>query len=103
MRPVLHGDVVTAARALLAAPPLLRGMLAERLVAEACWADIWRKRLRRAHPTWGDGTLEAAARRRALAREPFLNDADYCACMMLVFEALLARRRAGRAISRKRN
>jgi len=91
MRPVVHADVVTAARALLAAPEEARAGLAARLIAEAGAADRWRLRTGRRHPLWGNGTLAAAAHRRALAREPALDDRDYCACLLRVFAALLAR------------
>ena len=92
MRPVLHGDVVTAARALYARPPGQRTALAARLIEEADRADSFRRTSGRRHPVWGDGTLLSAAARCDLAPEPFLDEADYCDCMMIVFEALMERR-----------
>lgn len=97
MRPVLHGDVTAAARALYLLPEEERGSALARLMDEARWADAYRKRTGRAHPFWGDGSLMAAALRRPVAKEPVLSDADYCRCLIRVFEALVARRAQPRA------
>ena len=95
MRRVLHGDVTAAARALLAAPPAGRAGLLARLLAEAEAADAYRLATGRAHPRWGTGSLMSAALARPVAREPFLDDPDYAACLIQVFAALVAR--AGQA------
>lgn len=97
MRPVLHGDVVAAARALLAVAEADRDALSERMLDEAGWADACRKRTGRAHPVWGDGSLMAAALRRGPPPEPLLNDTEYCTCLIRVLEAVVARRLALRA------
>ncbi len=99
MLPVLHGDAVTAARALLAAPECERAGLIAQLLIRADQADIYRRRRRKLHPFWGDGSLEGAARKVPLCREPFLDQPDYCACLIAVFEAIL-RFRAGPARGR---
>ena len=91
MRPVGHGDVSAAACALLAAPRAARPALLARLLAQAETADAYRRELGRLHPLWGNGSLMGAARGQRRAREPFLDDPDYAACMVLVFEALVAR------------
>jgi hypothetical protein len=101
MLPVLHGDVVTAARVLLAAPRPERGRMLARMLEEADWADAFRRRTGRIHRLWGDGSLRAAAAARPRAAEPPLDDPDYCRCLLLVFEALLARR-AGLSRRRRR-
>ncbi|MCC6304093.1 MAG: hypothetical protein IT545_02730 [Rhodobacteraceae bacterium] len=92
MRPVLHGDVVAAARALRLAPLGARAALIGRLIAEADLADRWRRRTGRAHPRAGNGSLMAAAAAWPQAPEPFLSDADYLDCLRIVIEALIARR-----------
>ncbi|WGW02523.1 DUF7742 family protein [Tropicibacter oceani] len=93
MRPVLPGDVSAAARALLAVPASARGGLARRLVLQADAADRYRRRLGKAHPFWGNGTLMAAALGRGAARdEPRLDDPDYAECFIAVLNALLDRR-----------
>ncbi|MGD9862291.1 MAG: hypothetical protein AB7S99_03670 [Pseudodonghicola sp.] len=95
MRPVLHGDLSSAARALLAVPPAARAGLCARLLEQAEQADAFRLRNGRLHPRWGNGSLMAAARRQPLADEPGLDDPDYCRCVAMVLRALIARR-AGR-------
>lgn len=95
MRPVLHADLVSAARALLAVPEAMRAGLAERLIAEAEAADRYRRRLGRRHPRWGDGTLAAAAAGRAMAPETRLDAQEYCGCLIAVLSTLRERRRSG--------
>lgn len=91
MRPVLHGDVVAAARALLPLPEAERPAAMARLLAEADAADRYRRRMGRVHRLWGNGSLMAAAMARPLPPEPFLADPDYLRCLIVVLEALLAR------------
>jgi len=91
MRRVLHGDVVAAARVLLAAPPPGRARLLARMLKEAEAADAHRRRTGRAHPLWGTGSLMSAASPRRRAREPYLDDPDYAACLAMVFDALVRR------------
>ena len=91
MRPVQHGDVSAAARALLAAPAGARPGLMQRMLVEAEAADRYRRRFRRSHAAWGNGTLMASALSRPAAPEPRLDDKDYLDCQHLVIEALLQR------------
>jgi hypothetical protein len=91
MRPVLHGDVTMAGLALLAAPPGARARLLARMLDEADLADQFRSETGKAHPVWGTGSLMSAAMARPRAREPYLDDPDYAACLAQVFEALVAR------------
>ncbi|KAA8614017.1 DUF7742 family protein [Salipiger aestuarii] len=88
MRPVLHGDLVAGARALLCVPRGLRWRAARDLVAQADAADRYRRRLCRIHPDWGNGTLMAAALGRPHAPERRLDDPDYADCLILVLEAV---------------
>ena len=92
MRQVLHGDVVAAARVLFAVPDAARAGLLARMLDEAHWADLYRKRTERAHPVWGDGSLMTAALRRAPPPEPTLSDRRYCSCLVQVLQAVLERR-----------
>ncbi|MFT5001409.1 MAG: hypothetical protein ACI861_002490 [Paracoccaceae bacterium] len=89
MRPILHGDVVASARALLAVDEAKRCRLMQRLISEASLADVYRRHRGRAHPMWGDGSLEVAASSHDLMPEPYLDEVDYCQCMCVVFEALI--------------
>lgn len=99
MRRVLYGDVRAAARALLAVPEEARERLLTRLFAEAEAADAHRLETGRAHPHYGTGSLMSAALSHRVAREPYLDDPTYAACMAEVFEALVER--AGQGPSRR--
>ena len=91
MRPVLLGDVVSAARALLAVAPSERpGRLASLLFAADKAERHWRQ-VGRSHPRCGDGSLMAAALASGASPEPSLDNADYCRCLVLVLNALAAR------------
>lgn len=89
MRPVLHGDVSNAARALLNVPRGARATLCARLIAEAEMADRFVRRTGRAHPFWGNGSLMSAARQRPLSDEPGFDDLSYCQCFEIVLQALI--------------
>lgn len=98
MRPVLHGDVSAAARALLAVPQPDRGALCVRMIHEAELADRHLERTGKLHPVYGNGSLMAVARNRALANEPGFDDLQYCRCFKMVLH-LLARFQASRTRS----
>ncbi|MBE1284716.1 MAG: hypothetical protein GJ676_15500 [Rhodobacteraceae bacterium] len=89
MRPLLHGDVVAAARVLLLCPPDIRQDICDRMIREAQAADIYARRTKRLHPLWGNGSLMSAARKRLLAAEPTFDSVDYCACFELVLRRLV--------------
>jgi len=93
MRPVLHGDVVAAARALYQVEAGVRADALEDLFQRAAWADDFRKRTGRVHPVWGDGSLMAVALGRDTPPEPLSSDSAYCDCLAMVFEGLVAWRR----------
>lgn len=90
MRPILYGDVVCAARALLELPEAAQRVALRAMLARAAAADAYRKRFGRVHPDWGNGSLMGVARRRPLRPEPALDDPFYCRCLSLVFEELAA-------------
>jgi hypothetical protein len=91
VRPILHGDVSNAARALLRVPAQLRADLCDRMIAEAEAAYRHAQSTRQMHPLWGNGSLMSAARKRPLANEPGFDDVDYCGCFSMVLEALIRR------------
>ncbi|PYE85726.1 hypothetical protein [Pseudoroseicyclus aestuarii] len=93
MRPLLPGDMDQAVRALLAVPEARRAALAGRLILRAHAADKWRKRLRRPHPLWGDGSLMAASMRAPQAGWRGRFDADWCAALAVLLAALAEWRR----------
>lgn len=90
MRPVLPGDVPAVARALLMVPGPERLALCRRIFGGAAEAAVHCRLVGRLHPRWGDGSLSAAARRYALADEPFLDDPHYLDCTRLVLRELAA-------------
>lgn len=92
MRPVLIGDVIAAARVLAPLPRGQRAGALRALLARADLADRHRKRLGRAHPRWGNGSLMAAAHAEAPPPEPFLDDPAYLEALICVLWALRARR-----------
>ena len=103
MRPVLHSDIVAAARVLLALPKEGRLQAMRKMLERAGAADLYRKRFRKHHPDWGNGSLMAVAMRYKMRPEPFMDDLDYCRCLMLVFESLLSWRCEKAALNRTRN
>lgn len=90
MRPVLHGDAVAAARALLLVPRADRLHAMHTYLARADAADRYRKRFGRAHPCWGNGALMAVVQGEGEPPEPPLDASEYCRCLAEVFLALAA-------------
>tara|TARA_R110002110_G_scaffold55242_9_gene157856 strand:+ start:2396 stop:2689 length:294 start_codon:yes stop_codon:yes gene_type:complete len=88
MRPVLMSDVTAMARALMLVAPAARGALGDRIIRKAQAADRYTRRLKRVHPTWGNGTLRAAAQSERLARETTFDDPAYSGAVRDVFRAL---------------
>jgi hypothetical protein len=91
MRPLLHGDIANAARALLQVPNDARRALCLRMISEAEAADAYCQGVGHLHPFWGNGSLMSAARKRILADEPTFDDLDYCACFEMILRALIDR------------
>ena len=91
LRPVLPQDVSTLARALLAVPQSERARLCRRILKMAALARDHMHQTGRLHPVWGDGSLDAAARRHDLQPEPFWDDPDYLSCLILALRALRRR------------
>ena len=99
---MLHGDVVAAALVLLRLPGSARSEVMRDMLEQAAAADLYRKRLGKGHPAWGNGSLMAVAMRRERAKEPFLDDPEFCRCLITVFSELLAWRAERAIFSRKR-
>lgn len=93
MRPVTYSDVSFAARALWAVSVPLRQDLCAQMFYEAEIADRFTRRLGKAHPRWGRGTLAETALWRCLALDPGSDDPDYCTCVTQVLEQFAARSR----------
>ncbi|MBE0414643.1 hypothetical protein [Yoonia sp.] len=92
MRAVQLADIECAMRHLLQVPPAQRRAAMADLLARADSADRYRKRLRRRHPDFGDGTLMAAAMGQGVAPRPAACDAQVLACLDIVITVLRARK-----------
>jgi hypothetical protein len=57
VRPVLVADILALARVLQTVTSAERTGVAERLVAEAQAADVFRQKFGRSHASWGDGSI----------------------------------------------
>ena len=88
MRPILHGDATSAARALMAAAPEARIDLLVRMLREAEIADRHVLETRSVHPQFGNGTLMAAARKHPLLPEPDFDNDTYAECFAIVLYGL---------------
>lgn len=92
MRTILHGDIIAAARALLAVPLDARVGLLETMIRQADAAHHFHKRLAKPHPVWGNGSLMARANFEPQIAEPFASDIDYLQTLQLVIAAIICRR-----------
>jgi len=96
MQRVLHQDVVALARCLLRVPEAGRAAYAARCVEVAFTGDMWRRAVGRAHPLFGDGTLQSACLGLPRGREGALDEPEYAACWITAIYAVLeARSTAG--------
>ncbi|MBM9595199.1 DUF7742 family protein [Roseitranquillus sediminis] len=100
MRRIMHGDAVAAARALLAVPRDRRAWVMHRMLAETREAEQCRRETGHAHPVWGDGSLMAAALRRAVSAEPPLEDPSYCRVLAYVYLSLAHQAEGGLPLDR---
>ena len=87
MRPLMHGDLVTAGRALLTVPPACRQAHINTLVIRSRAADKYRKQYGKCHPEWGEGSLMSCARHYSQPPEPVLSNPDYAQALRCVLEA----------------
>lgn len=97
MRTITHGDVTAVARAIHGLPTESQRHMVQRFLEKAHAADLFRRRLGRAHPFWGNGSLMAAVLSGTrLKAEPFLSDTPYLEALALVIDTVLDwQRRAG--------
>lgn len=95
MREVVHGDVVATACALMAVPPEGWEARIAGYLIRADAADRYRRRIGRAHPHWGNGSLMGAVLSGGDVRpEPRLSDPVYAEAMVAVLMALIRRKQA---------
>ena len=91
MRPVQLADLHFAALSLCDHPLAVRGRVMDRALQQADIADRYRKRLRRAHPTYGTDTLSSAIWDGRALGHPRGADLDYLQCLLVVITAILDR------------
>ena len=84
MQTLLLGDIIAAARAILAVPPLMQATVVETMLAQAHAAHLYLKRYARPHPRWGNGSLMARANCEVQISEPFAANIAYLSALALV-------------------
>lgn len=97
MRPIHLSDIHFAACALQGIPHADQPSHLRAALVQADIADRYRKRLRRAHPHYGLGTLTSALSDRGPITEPISDDHEYLQSMLVVVQGLL--QRAGQKIA----
>ncbi|MEM1388338.1 MAG: hypothetical protein AAF748_14725 [Pseudomonadota bacterium] len=90
MRALTHCDAVCAARAIYLLEPDAQEAALLRMARAASWAARFRRRFRRPHPYWGDGSLMTVALAGNPPPEPRLSDPRYCRALALVLGTLAA-------------
>lgn len=88
MRAILHVDVVTLARCLLAFDVDERVQLCDMVFEMAHAGDKYRKRFGRCQHKLGAGNLASACWGLPRKPEPFLSDKDYADCMRVIFDRI---------------
>ena len=91
MRPLFPGDMDHAVRVLLATDESARGRRAAEILHRADIADRYRKRLGRAHPDFGTGSVLSATGGMAKADLPDRCDKRYCEALPSFLTAYLGR------------
>lgn len=95
MRPILSGDLLIAARALLCVPAPKRAGRMRQWLDESHWADGYRKRLGRAHPRWGNGSLMSRAMAEPLAPTGWMQGGEIEALGVVIAAVIQWRGRIG--------
>ncbi|MBB5722056.1 hypothetical protein FHS72_001680 [Loktanella ponticola] len=91
MRPIHLSDLHYAACALKNEPEITRPATLQSALANADTADRYRKRLRRAHPDYGTGTLTSALAQHHPIDDTTPHTTAYLQSMLVVITGLLTR------------
>ena len=89
---MLTCDLHFVACVLRAAPLAIQGKMAQTIIIMADVGDRHRKRLGRAHPQFGAGTLTAAAQHFGAAQPPDFCDSAYVESLAILTKALVQHR-----------
>jgi len=92
MRAILHVDIVTLGRVLLAIDGDKRKGFCDHIFDQAHAADKYRKKFGKAHARLGAGCLASACSGLPRKAEPFLSDLEYASCLRLVLDRILQRK-----------
>lgn len=90
IRQVLWSDVSAATQALFELPAENRAVAFRQMLSRAEAADLFRKRYRRWHPDWGNGSLAAVAASYQRSAVPFPGDCDLVPCLEVVCSGLVS-------------
>lgn len=93
MRAVLLGDLLALVRVVKSVPAGDRLTLCRCIIRTAELADRYCRRLGRAHPDWGNGTLSGALPPGPVAPMGPVDDPETAACLTMVLEQLALRPR----------
>jgi len=89
MRMVLAGDVFALAHWLVGMPPPEQRSACDQMLQEAEWADKYRKRHGRCHPSWGNGSLMGRLGQEVVPKGfPKFSDPEFCETVVLVLTCL---------------
>ena len=91
LRSVLIGDIIAAARAILAVPATEQTRFLQDVLDQAHAAHMFHKRKMRPHPTWGNGSLMSRVNTEPQVSEPFASDLLYLEALQKVIGALISR------------
>lgn len=91
MSPVIYNDVLAAVSVVAGVPPTQREAMIATLLDQADAACAYRRVHRRAHPTFGDGSLMASALRHEARGDMSFQSRDSLLAWLCVVSALLAR------------
>lgn len=91
MRAIMHLDVVSLGRCLLAVEAAKRVRLCDLVFDRAHAADKYRKRFGKYHHNLGTGSLASACWDLPRRPEPFLSDKTYAHCLKVIFTRVLSR------------
>lgn len=84
MRPLDHGDLIWAARAIVDVDPKDPRVFCAQLFTSAAQADAHRRRTGKSHPVWGNGSLMAVSAAFIKRAEPDFQDIAYIDAWQLV-------------------
>lgn len=93
MRPIMADDILLVIRALGRVTSAQRRVVLAQWITQAHWADLYRKRLRKPHPLWGNGSLMSRVMMEPLAPHGATIGVDLDAMEQVILTLQLWRKR----------